>query len=162
MWLASAGDARADALGAYGFAVFVVVVGAVGEQLIGPPAGSAAAAAYGWDLVNQREQFGDVVTVAAGQRHGQGDAGALGQDVVLRARAGAVDRARAAFGPRLAARTCEESITARDQSSFPAACSSASSISCSRCHTPARFHSSRRRQQVIPDPNPNSWGRNSH
>ncbi len=71
-------------------------------------------------------------------------------------------RARAAFGPRRAARTCEESITARDQSSLPAAWSSASSSSCSRCHTPARFHSSRRRQQVIPDPNPSSWDRNSH
>src|SRR5947199_7643626 len=75
---------------------------------------------------------------------------------------GALDRARAAFGPRRAARTCELSITARDQSSFPAAFSSAKSSSCSRCHTPASFHSARRRQQVIPDPNPSSWGRNSH
>jgi hypothetical protein len=67
-----------------------------------------------------------------------------------------------AFGPRLAARTCEESMTARDQSNFPAPCNSASNNSCSCCQTPARFHSSRRRQQVMPDPNPNSRGRNSH
>jgi hypothetical protein len=53
-------------------------------------------------------------------------------------------------------------MTARDQSSFPAPCNSASNNSCNRCHTPARFHSANRRQQVIPDPNPNSWGRNSH
>ena len=38
----------------------------------------------------------------------------------------------------------------------------ASNSSCKRCHTPARFHSARRRQQVIPDPKPNSCGRNSH
>jgi protein-S-isoprenylcysteine O-methyltransferase Ste14 len=52
-------------------------------------------------------------------------------------------------------------MTARDQSSFPAACSSASSSSCSCCQTPAVFHSSRRRQHVMPEPNPSSCGRNS-
>jgi hypothetical protein len=82
--------------------------------------------------------------------------------MVLRTRAGAVNRARTAFGPRLAARTCEESTAALDQSNFSAPCNSANSSSCSRCHTPARFHSSKRRQQVIPDPKPSSCGRNSH
>jgi len=53
-------------------------------------------------------------------------------------------------------------MTARDQSNCPAACSSASNSSCSRDHTPAVFHSSSRRQHVIPEPNPSSWGRNSH
>ncbi len=67
-----------------------------------------------------------------------------------------------ASGPRRAARTWEESMTALDQSSFPAACSSASNSSCSCFQTPGRFHSSRRRQHVIPDPNPSSCGRNSH
>jgi hypothetical protein len=38
----------------------------------------------------------------------------VGQDVMLGARPTSVDRARAAFGPRRAVRTCEESITARD------------------------------------------------
>jgi len=42
--------------------------------------------------------LGDVVAIAAGQCGGQRDAGALGQDVVLGAWAGAVDRARAASG----------------------------------------------------------------
>ena len=160
--LATAGDAWADALGSYRFAVLVVVVGAVGEQFVGASAWSAPTAAHRRDLLDQGQQLGDIVAVAAGQRRAQRDTRALGQDVVLRARSGAVDRARSAFGPRLAARTCEESMTALDQSSFPAACSWASSSSCSRCQTPARFHSSSRRQQVIPDPNPSSWGRNSH
>jgi hypothetical protein len=53
-------------------------------------------------------------------------------------------------------------MTARDQSNFPAPCNSASNNSCNCFQTPARFHSSSRRQQVIPDPNPNSCGRNSH
>jgi len=75
---------------------------------------------------------------------------------------GAVDRARSGFGPPLRARRCELSITALDQSSLSAECSSASSSSCSRCHTPASCHSARRRQQVMPDPNPSCWARNSH
>ena len=105
MWLATAGDAWADALVAYSTAVFVVVVGPVGVQLLGSAAGPAAAAAHRRDLVDQWQELCDVVAVPAGQRYGQGDAGVLGQDGVLGARSGAVDRARAAFGPRLAART---------------------------------------------------------
>jgi hypothetical protein len=53
--LAAAGDAWADAFGSYGFAVLVVVVGAVGVQLVGAPAWPTAASAYRWDLVDQRE-----------------------------------------------------------------------------------------------------------
>jgi len=44
----------------------------------------------------------------------------------------------------------------RDQSSREAAFSSASSTSCSRCHTPASFQSRRRRQHVILEPKPRS------
>lgn len=65
VWCAAAGDPRADALGPYRFAVLVVVVGPVGEQFVGAPAGPAADR---WDLVDQRQQLGDVVAVAAGQR----------------------------------------------------------------------------------------------
>ena len=60
------------------------------------------------------------------------------------------------FGPPFMARRCEQSITARDQSSAPAVCSSASRFSCSRVQTPALFRSRSRRQQVMPEPNPSS------
>lgn len=56
----------------------------------------------------------------------------------------AVDRAGAAFGPRRAARTWEESITARDQSSCFAARSLASSTTWSRSQTPASFQAASR------------------
>jgi hypothetical protein len=83
---------------------------AVGEHPVGALAEPSAMAAYGWDLVDQREQLGDVVAVCPGERHGQGDAGALGQDVVLR-----TGRARSTgLGPApgpLPAGTYEESIT---------------------------------------------------
>ena len=59
------------------------------------------------------------------------------------------------------ARTCELSIAARVQSISPAYSSSARSISWSRCQTPAAVHSASRRQQVMPHPQPISWGRSS-
>jgi hypothetical protein len=49
--------------------------------------------------------LGDVVAVAAGQRHRERDALAVGEDVVLAARTCTVDRAGTALGPLRAART---------------------------------------------------------
>ena len=162
MWLASFGDDRADAAGPEQAPVLVVVVTAVGKERVGSVSGSADDAGHDGDLVEKGKQLGDVVAVSAGQRHGERDALAVGEDVVLAARPSAVDRAGPAFGPRRVARTWEESITARDQSSFFAARSFVSSTRCSASHTPASFHAASRRQHVIPEPKPNSWGRYSH
>ncbi len=124
---ASLGEVGGDAPAADLLAVDVVVVGAVGVQAVRASAWSAAFASNGRDGLKQGQQLGDVVAVAAGQADGQWDARAFGDDVVFRAGLGAVDRARAGFGPPLSARTCEPSITALDQSSLSAACNSASS-----------------------------------
>ena len=57
------------------------------------------------DRIQQRLELGDVMTVAAGQEHGQRDAGRVGQDVVLAARPGPVNRAWSdrvlPFGPNV-------------------------------------------------------------
>jgi len=50
-------------------------------------------------------------------------------------------------------------ISARDQSILCAFGSMSNSNSCKVCHTPACCHSRRRRQQLIPEPQPSSWGR---
>src|SRR5690606_25400 len=159
---AAAGDAGTDAFGVHPPAMAVVVVAAVGVDGLWTSSGPPASSPYRWDGVDQRDELGDVVAVAAGEADGQRDARALGDHVVFRAGPGAVDRARTGFGPPLCARTWVLSITALDQSSFWAACSSESSSSCSRCQTPAACHSASLRQQVIPEPNPSSCGRNSH
>ena len=158
----ASGKVGGDAFTTYLVAVDVVVVGPVGVQAVWSPAWTAAFAAYRRDGLDQREELSDVVSVAAGQGDGQRDARAFGDDMVFRAGLGTVDRARAGFGPPFKARTCEPSITALDQSNLSAALSSASSSSCRRCQTPAWCHWANRRQQVIPEPNPNSCGRNSH
>ncbi len=61
------------------------------------------------------------------------------------------------FGPPGAA-TPAESKEARSQSVWSASPKRSKSPRCSRSHTPASFHPSRRRQQVIPEPQPISLG----
>ena len=118
------------------------------------PPRPAAAAPDRRDRLDQGHKLGDVVAVAAGQRDRQRDAVRFGDYMVLGAGPGTAGRARPGFGPPFIARTCEPPVTARDQSSAPAAFSSASSDSCSRCHTPASCQSRGRRQQVIPSRTP--------
>jgi hypothetical protein len=113
--LASFGDRGPDAALSQEPPVLVVVVAAVGEQSIWASPWPADDAGDRWDLVQQGRQLGDVVAVSTGQRHRERDSLSVREDVVLAARPCAVDRARTAFGPRRAARTWEESITARDR-----------------------------------------------
>jgi hypothetical protein len=71
--------------------------------------------------------LGDVVAVGAGERDGERCAAAAGDQVVLGAAPGAVDRARAGLFAPPNARTCELSIAPRDQSIRSASLSFASS-----------------------------------
>lgn len=68
------------------------------------------------DRIQQRLELGDVMTVAAGQEHGQRDAGRVGQDVVclLPGRARSTGLGPIASSPL--ARTWEASTAARVQS----------------------------------------------
>lgn len=81
----AAGDDRFDAALPDEAAVFVVVVAAVGEQCLGSVAWPADATADGWHAVEQLDQLGDVVAVAAGERPGERDAAAVYEEVVLAA-----------------------------------------------------------------------------
>ena len=158
----AAGDAAGDAALAQSAAVFLVVVAAVGDEQVGPAAGSAGASVDGRDAVEQRLELGDVVTVGARQYPGERDTACVDEEVVLGARAAAVDRARARRGAPFLACTWLESAIARLQSSAPAWCSSSKSSACSFSHTPARCQASKRRQQVTPAPKPNSCGTCRH
>jgi hypothetical protein len=89
---AAAGDPRGDAAGAELAAVGVVVVAAVGEQLPRSAAGSAASSADRRHGVDQREQLGDVVAVAAGEGDRERDAAGVADQVVLGAWTPAIDR----------------------------------------------------------------------
>ncbi len=116
VFCAAAGEDGGDGAGADLAAVFVVVVGAVG---VGPFRAVLGSACSGWvgfdrrDLVDQRQQLGDVVAVRAGQRHRERDPGGVHQYVVFAACAGPVYRVGAGVGPPLSARTADPSIAAR-------------------------------------------------
>ncbi len=79
-------------------AVLVVVIAAIGDESVGATAGPADGAAHGRHLVEQRNQLGDVVTVATRERPGERDPGRVDQEVVLGAVSGSINRARARLG----------------------------------------------------------------
>jgi hypothetical protein len=79
-------------------AVFVVVVAAVGGEPVGFAAWPSELASDGWHAFEQRDQLGDVVAVAAGERSGEREPGGIDQEVVLRADSAAINRARARLG----------------------------------------------------------------
>lgn len=83
MWRAAAGDDRFDPASPERAAVLVVVLAAVGEQLVGALAGPADLAGDGADLLDQRQQLRDVVAVAARQRDGERNTVAVDNQVVL-------------------------------------------------------------------------------
>jgi hypothetical protein len=147
----TAGDMGGDAQVAELAPVGIEVVAAVGEQLPGPAGGPAAAAADRRDRLDQRDELGDVVTVAAGEGDRQRDTAGVGDQVVLGTGPGPVHRGRPGVAPPLSARTCEASTAHRPRSSLPAARSSASSTSCSAGQTPAAVQSRSRRQHVTPE-----------
>jgi hypothetical protein len=119
-------DFGLDPSGAQLLPVLVVVVATVGGDEVRPAAGSADLAAYRWDAFDQRDQLGDVVTVAAGDRPGERDPGRVYEKVMLGAVSGSVNRARARRGAPFFACTWLESATARDHSISPAVRNSAS------------------------------------
>jgi hypothetical protein len=83
-------------------------------------------------------------------------------DMALRAQLAAIRRILAGLVALPGAGTLALSSDARVQSIRPASCSRCRSARCRRFHTPALCQFLRRRQHVIPPPQPNSWGNISH
>ncbi len=153
------GDSGRDAPCAERLAVLAAVICPVGEQRLWPELAVNA----GWrDPIHERDELGYVVAVTGGESRSQRGSLTVADHVVLGARPAAIDgRGACLFAPPFA-RTCELSTTALDQSNAPASCSSSRSTWCKRSQTPASFQSRKRRQHVIPDPQPISCGRSSH
>jgi hypothetical protein len=75
-----------------------VVVGAVGADTRRPSPRPADLAAHRRDAVDERDQLGAVVAVAAGERPGERDPTRVDEEVVLGAVSGSINRARARLG----------------------------------------------------------------
>ena len=94
----AAGDLGFDPALAELAAVLVVVVAAVSGDPVRSAARAADLATDGWDPLDERDQLGDVVAVAAGERPGERDPGCVDEQVMLRAVSGSVNRAGTCFG----------------------------------------------------------------
>ena len=94
----SSGDHGRDASLADQTAVLVVVIASVGDDSVRSSARSAHGAFDRRNPVKERDQLGDVVAVAPGDREGERDPGRVDQEVVLGAGSAPINRARARFG----------------------------------------------------------------
>lgn len=135
-----------------------VVVALVGMELGRALAGTAPRAL---DRGNRLDQFleDDLVgDVGRGELERKGNTLLVDQNVALRARFAAICWIRAGSGSPLLAGMLAASKDARAQSIWSASPKVSKSVCCKRSQTPAFIQSRRRRQQVIPDPQPISWG----
>jgi hypothetical protein len=94
----AAGDLRRDPALTQFAATSVVVVAAVSADTVGTPPGSAGPAGHRRHAVDERDQLGAVVAVAARERPSERDAGRVDEEVVLGAVSGSINRARARRG----------------------------------------------------------------
>jgi len=78
--------------------VLVVVVAAISCDTVWPPAGPTDLPPDRGHAPDQRDELGDVVAVAAGQRPGERDPGRVYEQVMLGAASGSINRARARLG----------------------------------------------------------------
>jgi len=72
-----------------------IVVAAVGAQPVGPPSRPADPAAHRRHTIDERDQLGDVVAVAAREREGERDARLVDDQMMFGAEPSTVNRARA-------------------------------------------------------------------
>ena len=108
--------------------------------------------------VDQREQLGHVVPVRRREARDDRNPVRVGKNMMFRPGLTAIGRVRSSFFPPRNARSEALSTTARARSSWPRRRNSVSKTRCSRFQTPLRCHHTSRRQHVLPEPQPISFG----
>jgi hypothetical protein len=102
-----------------------------------------------------------IMTISTGQRYYDWQSIGVGQQMMFRPQFPSIRRIGARFRPPDNARTDAESTTAREKSSWSAWRSLFSRTWWILFQIPRCFQVCKRRQQVIPEPQPISWGRYS-
>lgn len=157
----AASNQRLDRPLAQSLSMSVRVVAAIRVKLLRSTAWSPAQASNWWNGVNHWQQLRNIVRIRPTQRSSERNALRICNNVVFRARFRPVSRVGAGFFAPPTARTAALSTAERDHSILSASWSRASKTSCNFCQTPARSHSFRRRQHVMPEPQPISLGKSS-
>ena len=141
--------------------LFLGVVSAVREHFVRTPAGTSAWLLDGWNGVHQGNGHFRIMNIGSGVLHSQRDPLAVHNQMPLRAILAPIRGIRACFRPPKRARTEQLSMAEVDQS-IPSAKPNSSSRVCQIfCQTPAACQSRKRRQHVMPLPQPISRGRYS-
>ena len=151
-------NTRLDGTPAQRSAAMLEVVALVGMELGRSPRRSADAVADRRHGIDQLFEEAAVVDVCRGQPESERDALGIGDEVALGACSAAIGRVGAGLLAPLLAGTEALSTQARLQSMAPARPKRSSRTRCSLVQTPAACQSRSRRQQVIPEPQPISWG----
>jgi hypothetical protein len=155
---AAPGDAGDDTALAASIAAGGKIISFVGMEFGGPEARPPTPAFDRGDGVECRLQHGTVVAVGRTDQANERGAPAVDHNMALRARFAAIRRVGAAFRSPFFAGTDELSSAARLQSILPAWPKRSRNTPCTRSHTPISCQSRKRRQQVMPEPQPNSRG----
>ena len=157
---AAAGDARLDVAAGQGTSAAAagpaaaMVVGFVGVEFAGPASGWSPGLPDRRYSINHLLQHDTVVDVGSCQADRERDALRIGEDVTLGARLAAICRARAGRRAPLLAATDALSRAARLKSIALRRPSRSRSTRWRRSQTPVLCQSRKRRQQVIPEPQP--------
>jgi len=162
VWCPTPGQKRKDASVTQLTPVRLRIVGSVPLDTIRTSPGPSHFARDRGDGIDQRQQLRDVVAIGSRDLDGQGNALGIRDQMMLGARFGSVRGIRAGLGPPKTARIESESTKAREKSIWSAPRSSSNKTRWTWLQTPASCQSRRRRQQVMPLPQPISWGRSSH
>jgi hypothetical protein len=116
------------------------------------------APAQGRNAIHERQQLRHVVPVRRREARDNRNPVGVGKNMMFRPGLTAIGRVRSSFFPPRSARSDALSTTARARSSRPRRRNSVSKTRWSRFHTPARCQRTSRRQHVLPEPQPISFG----
>ena len=134
------------------------VICLISMQLVRTLARSATSLWKGRYSIHHHQEHLRVMDICTRVSYRQGDTTSVYHKMALRTRFASIRRIWAGLLSPPGAGTLAESIDARDQSSCSASESRFSKAWCSRSHTPASCQSLSRRQQLMPLPQPISWG----
>jgi hypothetical protein len=138
------------------------IIGLVGMPLVRPLTPTSVGLSNPGHGVEEVLEDYRIVTIGPRQEGGERQPTPLGQNMPFGAAFAAIGGVRSREVAPLLAGIEAESMQARLQSIWPASPSRSSSVWCKAPHTPTACQSRNRRQQVIPEPQPISWGSNSH
>jgi len=156
------GDPRLNASFSQGLTDFLFrIIGPIGKQILRTPTGTTAGLPDRRNAIHQRQGHFRLMDIGSGMLDGQRSSPTIDNQMPLRTRLTPIRGIRPGFRPPKTARREQLSIAAADQSmasAFPRSSNKACQIF---FQTPAFCQSRRRRQQVMPLPQPISSGRYS-